>query len=146
MSFFKRFTRLAGVWIAILAIVCVAFGSAMAADAPGGALADPLADPLADRLHALGSELRCLVCQNESLADSSAPLAMDLKREIRAQMQAGQSDAQIRAFLHQRYGDFVSYQPPFNAATLLLWAGPLLLLVIGGAVVWRALRAQGAAR
>lgn len=142
MSFFKRFTRLVGAWIAKLAIVYIAFGPAMAADAPGGALVDPLAD----RLHALGSELRCLVCQNESLADSSAPLAMDLKREIRAQMQAGQSDAQIRAFLHQRYGDFVSYQPPFNAATLLLWAGPLLLLVIGGAVVWRALRAQGAAR
>ena len=126
-----------------------ATGAALAALLLGAGTAHaapPPADPDADRLHALTAELRCLVCQNESLADSSAPLAMDLKREIRAQMQAGQSDAQIRAFLHQRYGDFVSYQPPLNAATLLLWAGPLLLLVIGGAVVWRALRAQGAAR
>ena len=94
-------------------------------------------DPLADRMHQLTQDLRCLVCQNESLADSHAPLAMDLKREIRSKMEQGQSDAQIRDFLQQRYGDFVNYKPPLTASTLLLWAGPLLLLAAGGFVVWR---------
>ena len=94
-------------------------------------------DPLADRMHQLTQDLRCLVCQNESLADSHAPLAMDLKREIRSKMEQGQSDAQIRDFLQRRYGDFVNYKPPLTASTLLLWAGPLLLLAAGGFVVWR---------
>ncbi|MDO5289649.1 MAG: cytochrome c-type biogenesis protein CcmH [Pseudomonadota bacterium] len=100
------------------------------------------ADPLADRMHRLTQDLRCLVCQNESLADSHAPLAMDLKREIRSLMAQGQSDAQIRDFLTQRYGDFVNYQPPLRAGTLLLWAGPLLLLAAGGWLVWRTVRAS----
>ncbi|QTD47253.1 cytochrome c-type biogenesis protein [Ottowia testudinis] len=107
----------------------------------GTALAAP--DPLADRMHQLTQDLRCLVCQNESLADSHAPLAMDLKREIRTRMAQGESDAQIRDFLQQRYGDFVNYQPPFKASTLLLWAGPLLLLAGGGLLVWRTVRARG---
>jgi cytochrome c-type biogenesis protein CcmH len=94
---------------------------------------------------ALTSELRCLVCQNESLADSHAPLAMDLKREIRARMVAGDSNAQILDFLVQRYGDFVTYRPPVNARTGLLWLGPALLLAIGAVVVWRQTRrARGA--
>jgi cytochrome c-type biogenesis protein CcmH len=93
----------------------------------------------ADRLYLLTSELRCLVCQNESLADSNAPLAIDLKNEIRTRMAAGDSDAQIKDFLVERYGDFVTYRPPFNARTLLLWLGPLLLLAGGGVVVWRTL-------
>ncbi|MFV0679591.1 cytochrome c-type biogenesis protein [Ottowia sp.] len=88
-------------------------------------------DPWADRLHTLTQDLRCLVCQNESLADSNAPLALDLKREIRTMMEAGQSDAQIRDFLLQRYGDFVNYKPPLRASTALLWVGPLLLLLAG---------------
>jgi len=98
-----------------------------------------------DRLYRLTSELRCLVCQNESLADSNAPLAIDLKNEVRARMAAGESDAQIKKFLVDRYGNFVIYRPPFNAATLLLWLGPLLLAVIGILAVWRTMRAGGAA-
>ena len=104
-------------------------------------------DPLADRMHRLTQDLRCLVCQNESLADSHAPLAMDLKREIRGMMERGDSDVQIRGFLTQRYGDFVNYRPAFRASTLLLWLGPLLLLSAGGFIVWRTVRtrASGAA-
>ncbi|MDR0274498.1 MAG: cytochrome c-type biogenesis protein CcmH [Burkholderiaceae bacterium] len=97
-----------------------------------------------DRLYRLTSELRCLVCQNESLADSDAPLAIDLKNEVRSRMAAGESDAEIKKFLVDRYGNFVIYRPPFNAATLLLWLGPLLLAAIGILAVWRAMRANGA--
>jgi cytochrome c-type biogenesis protein CcmH len=99
----------------------------------------------ADRLHALTAELRCLVCQNESLADSNAPLALDLKREIAQRVAAGDSDAQIIDFLVERYGDFVTYRPPLRAGTLLLWLGPPALLLAGGALLWRRLReSQGA--
>jgi cytochrome c-type biogenesis protein CcmH len=99
----------------------------------------------ADRLHALTAELRCLVCQNESLADSNAPLALDLKREIAQRVAAGDSDAQIIEFLVERYGDFVTYRPPLRAGTLLLWLGPPALLLVGGALLWRRLReSQGA--
>jgi len=97
-----------------------------------------------DRLYRLTSELRCLVCQNESLADSNAPLAIDLKNEVRSRMAAGESDEQIKKFLVDRYGNFVIYRPPFNAATLLLWLGPLLLALIGIFAVWRAMRASRA--
>lgn len=100
----------------------------------------------ADRLHALTAELRCLVCQNESLADSNAPLALDLKREIAQRVAAGDSDAQIIEFLVERYGDFVTYRPPLRAGTLLLWLGPPALLLGGGLLLWRRLRdPQGAA-
>ena len=99
------------------------------------------ADELDERLHRLSSELRCLVCQNESLADSHAPLAMDLKREIRARMQAGDSDEQLRQFLVERYGDFVTYRPPLNGRTLALWLGPLVMLAGG---VWALQRSMGA--
>jgi cytochrome c-type biogenesis protein CcmH len=94
----------------------------------------------ADRLYRFTSELRCLVCQNESLADSNAPLAIDLKNVIRDRMAAGESNDDIKSFLTERYGDFVTYRPPFNSRTLLLWLGPLLLLLIGVLVVWRNLR------
>lgn len=99
-------------------------------------------DPeLQARYERLASELRCLVCQNETIKDSNAPLAADLRRELREQMQAGKSDAEIRKFLTDRYGDFVLYKPPLTARTLLLWAAPLLLLVIGlvaaGVVIMR---------
>jgi cytochrome c-type biogenesis protein CcmH len=100
----------------------------------------------ADRLHALTAELRCLVCQNESLADSNAPLALDLKREIAQRVAAGDSDAQIIEFLVERYGDFVPDRPPLRAGTLLLWLGPPALLLGGGLLLWRRLRdPQGAA-
>lgn len=87
------------------------------------------------RLHAIADELRCLVCQNESLAASRADLAEDLRREIRAQMKAGLDDRQVIAYLTERYGDFVLYRPPLKPVTYLLWSGPALFLGLG-AVVW----------
>ena len=83
------------------------------------------------RMVAISEELRCLVCQNESLAGSQADLAKDLRREIREQIQAGRSDQEILAFMVGRYGDFVRYRPPLKGATLLLWFGPFLLLIAG---------------
>lgn len=87
------------------------------------------------RFQALTRQLRCVVCQNESLADSTAPLADDLRRDIFQQMSAGKSDAQIKDWLTARYSDFVLYDPPLRSATWLLWFGPLLLLIAGGAVI-----------
>ena len=83
------------------------------------------------RLNAISSELRCLVCQNESLAGSNAELAHDLRREIRGMIQAGKSDAEIMDFMVSRYGDFVRYRPPLKGTTLLLWFGPALLFAVG---------------
>ena len=96
------------------------------------------------RLVAISSELRCLVCQNESLAGSNAELAHDLRREIRGQIQAGKSDGEIMDFMVSRYGDFVRYRPPLKGTTLLLWFGPGLLLVggIGGLIVFLRRRAR----
>ena len=91
-------------------------------------------DPaLERRFNDLTEELRCLVCQNQNLADSDAPLAHDLKKEIHAMLIAGQGDEQIKQFLVERYGDFVLYRPPFGGNTLVLWLAPALLLG-GGAV------------
>ena len=83
-----------------------------------------------DRLRHLEEELRCLVCQNQSLADSHADLANDLRREVEGLARQGKTDQEIVAFLTERYGDFVNYRPPLNHATLLLWIGPLLFLGI----------------
>jgi len=93
--------------------------------------ATPLADdPVVEqRLITIAEELRCLVCQNESLAGSRADLANDLRREVRTLIRAGKSDAEIREFLVSRYGDFVLYRPPVKPTTWLLWFGPLLLLI-----------------
>ncbi|NHC07939.1 cytochrome c-type biogenesis protein CcmH [Azonexus fungiphilus] len=89
-------------------------------------------DPVAEkRLQALSKELRCLVCQNETIADSNAELAVDLRREIRGMIRDGRSDNEILDFMVTRYGDFVLYRPPVKGITLLLWAGPILLLLIG---------------
>ena len=89
-------------------------------------------DPVVEaRLKALGDELRCLVCQNQTIADSSAPLALDLRNQIRAQVAQGRTDEQIRAYMVERYGDFVLYRPPFKATTALLWAGPFVLIALG---------------
>lgn len=89
-------------------------------------------DPVIEqRLIKLAEDLRCLVCQNESLAGSNAELAADLRREIREQMKAGQSDQEVIAYLTARYGDFVLYRPPFKPVTYLLWGAPVLFLAIG---------------
>ena len=87
------------------------------------------------RLKRLESDLRCLVCQNQTLADSNAPLAEDLRREVRSLAVAGKTDDEIRAFLVARYGDFVLYRPPVKGTTWLLWFGPFALLALG-ALVW----------
>ena len=110
-------------WLALLLALQFAL-TARANEAP------PLAqDPVVEkRMVAISAELRCLVCQNESLAGSRADLAMDLKREIRSQIQAGKSDAEIMDFMVSRYGDFVRYRPPVNPVTWLLWFGPFVLL------------------
>jgi cytochrome c-type biogenesis protein CcmH len=83
------------------------------------------------RLKHLAEELRCLVCQNQTIADSNAALAVDLRNQIRSQIAAGRDDAQIRDYMVERYGDFVLYRPPFKAKTALLWLGPALLLAFG---------------
>lgn len=87
------------------------------------------------RFQALTKQLRCVVCQNESLSDSGAPLAADLRRDVFQQMQAGKSDAEIKTWLTLRYSDYVLYDPPLRIGTWLLWFGPLLVLLLGGAVV-----------
>ncbi len=100
--------------------------------------AKPVEDPqIEQRMQALTQQLRCLVCQNETLADSRADLAEDLRKEIREQMKAGKSDQEIIAFLTQRYGDFVLYKPPVKATTYLLWFGPFVLLLGGTLLLYR---------
>lgn len=90
-------------------------------------------DPAVEaRLKQLAGELRCLVCQNQTLADSNAPLAEDLRREVRGMIVKDMSDREIVDFLVSRYGDFVLYRPPLKTTTMLLWAGPFVLLVGGG--------------
>ncbi len=100
--------------------------------------ARPVEDPqIEQRMQALTQQLRCLVCQNETLADSHADLAEDLRKEIREQMKAGKSDREIIAFLTQRYGDFVLYKPPVKATTYLLWFGPFVFLLGGTLLLYR---------
>jgi cytochrome c-type biogenesis protein CcmH len=89
------------------------------------------------RVADLAHELRCLVCQNQTLADSNAPLAVDLRNQIREQLEAGKSERDVIDFMVARYGDFVLYRPPFKASTAALWLGPFLLLALG---VWLFLR------
>jgi cytochrome c-type biogenesis protein CcmH len=92
------------------------------------------------RIRQLEEKLRCLVCQNQSLADSNAELAGDLRKQVRDQVAAGRSDEEIVAYLVQRYGDFVLYEPPFKATTALLWVGPFLLLAAGAGFLVLAVR------
>jgi cytochrome c-type biogenesis protein CcmH len=94
------------------------------------------------RFHALTSELRCVMCQNQSLADSNAQIAHDLRREVLKLMREGKSDDEVVAFLVQRYGEFVRYKPAMEPSTWLLWFGPALLLLGGGIVILRLVRAR----
>ncbi|MDO9237283.1 MAG: cytochrome c-type biogenesis protein CcmH [Aquabacterium sp.] len=100
-----------------------------------GAVRAENAAGLDEHVNRITSELRCVVCQNQSIADSQASLAVELKQEVRQQLQHGASDDQVRDFMVQRYGDFVLYRTPVNRATWLLWAGPALLLLLGAFVV-----------
>jgi len=106
-----------------------------------GVAQDMAKDPVLEkRMVGLAEELRCLVCQNESLASSHAELAEDLRREVRELMQKGMSDQEIKDYLVARYGDFVLYDPPMKSSTLLLWLGPFALLVGGLGVLVMQLR------
>ncbi len=122
--------------VALLLIICSVAFTAMARDA------QPLgSDPeIEKRLMSLSQELRCLVCQNETLADSRADLAEDLRQQIREQMKAGKSDKEIIAFLTARYGDFVLYRPRVTPVTYLLWFGPFILLLAGLTLLYRQLK------
>ena len=95
------------------------------------------------RLKNLEEELRCLVCQNQTLADSTAPLAEDLRKEVRELALQGKSDAEIKDYLVARYGDFVLYKPPIKSTTYLLWFGPFAFLLGGGLVWFVVLRRRG---
>lgn len=127
---------------ALIALVMLAMALPL-----GAREALPLADDsvLEQRAMRLAAELRCLVCQNQSLAESNAELALDLKNQVREQIRAGKSDDQIRDYMVARYGDFVLYRPPVKATTVLLWAGPFVLLVaafVGLALYLRRRREQ----
>jgi cytochrome c-type biogenesis protein CcmH len=104
--------------------------------------ARPLAeDPaLEAKVMAIAEELRCLVCQNETLAASNADLAVDLRKQIRVKLQQGQSESQIKQFMVDRYGDFVLYRPPLKSSTWLLWGGPFLLLIGAAVALWLTIR------
>ena len=117
--------------LVLLACLCVAL-PAIASDAAPAA-ADPA---LEARMTRITAELRCLVCQNQTIADSNADLAQDLRRQVREMLSKGDDDAKIIAYMTERYGDFVLYRPPVKATTLLLWFGPALMLLLGfGALV-----------
>ena len=114
----------------------LAGGSAFAVE-PGERLPDPA---LEERARALSRELRCLVCQNQSIDDSSAPLAADLRRLVRERLAAGDGDRAVKDYLVARYGDFVLLRPPVKPATWILWLAPPFLLVGGAAIAFLALR------
>ncbi len=127
----KRFLR-AGLLAGLLAVGM----PALAIDSEA-AFDDPV---LQHRYEAINRELRCLVCQNQTIADSNATLAQDLRREVREMIAAGKTDAEIREFMIERYGDFVLYRPRMTAQNFLLWAAPALLLIVGAVVVVRVVR------
>ena len=117
--------------IVLLALVLLA-SHAWAISDPSEALRDPAQEA---RAVAIGKQLRCLVCQNESIEDSGADLAHDLRNIVRQPVMAGETEEQITAWMVQRYGDFVRLKPPFKLTTLLLWGSPLVALLIGGLTV-----------
>ncbi len=98
------------------------------------------ATDLEKRVSALAEELRCLVCQNQTLAESNAPLAVDLRNQMREQLSKGASEREVREFMVARYGDFVLYKPPFKASTAALWLGPFALLLAGAVLLVRRVR------
>jgi len=122
-------------WIAFLLAACLAWPALANEAAP--AVADPV---LEARMLSITSELRCLVCQNQTIADSHAELADDLRRQVREMLVRGDTDKQIIDYMTARYGDFVLYRPPVKATTWLLWFGPGLLLVGGLAALALVLR------
>ncbi|QCO67866.1 cytochrome c-type biogenesis protein CcmH [Luteimonas yindakuii] len=131
---------LALLWTVLFAAIPLPSAHAQAAQDP-----TPLefVDPVEEkRFRGLIAELRCVMCQNQSLADSNAQIAHDLRREVLVLMRRGLGDAEIRQHLVDRYGEFVLYRPRVGAATFVLWFGPALLLLGGGVVVWRIVRSR----
>jgi cytochrome c-type biogenesis protein CcmH len=118
-------------------LVLLLLSASAFADTAKPASEDPA---LEKRVLSLSSELRCLVCQNQTLADSNAPLAVDLRNQVRDQLKSGKTEGDVREFMVARYGDFVLYRPPFKPSTALLWGGPFLLLLAGVIVLARRLR------
>ena len=128
----------------VVALLAVGFFAATAVKAvqPDEMLGDP---KLEARARALSAELRCMVCQNQSIDDSDASLAKDIRVLIRERLTKGESDEAIKSFLVSRYGDFILLRPPFKAETLLLWGGPPLILVVGAGFLAASIRRRRAA-
>src|SRR3954463_5770970 len=124
--------RLKCTFAALVLAATATAAAAQPAPAPAASGAVPTAaDPaLEARMLAITGELRCLVCQNQTIADSHADLAVDLRQEVREMLRRGQTDAQVRRYMTDRYGDFILYRPPLKASTAVLWLGPALLLAI----------------
>ena len=122
--------------IAFLLLLC-ASSFAFAQTAP-----DPALDA---RVRALSSELRCLVCQNQTVADSDSGVARDMRDQVRTQLAAGKSEAEVKTYMTDRFGDFVLYNPPFKATTVVLWAGPFAVLLLAGFLLIRRLRKSSVA-
>lgn len=118
----------------ILLFACLWVGTSTLAIEAELPIADPEQRELYDRLT---NETRCLVCQNQTIADSNAALAVDLRREIRGMVEAGQTEDEIKVFLTDRYGEFVLYRPRWSAATAVLWLAPVVLVLLGAAWLWR---------
>ena len=136
-----RCTALARVWVPVLVPVLVLVLMFASAAAPAKEAAQAAANPaLEARVMAISEELRCLVCQNQTIADSHADLAVDLRNQVRTKLAAGESERQIKDFMVERYGDFVLYRPPLKATTVLLWVGPFALLALAAFALWRAIR------
>lgn len=133
--------RLERVRLALRSLLVAALLALVPLTSVGKTAAPLAADPALElRLMRLAGELRCLVCQNQTLAESNAELAADLRNEIREQMRRGASDQNVIDYLVARYGDFVLYRPPLKASTLLLWSGPAILLLFGIGPLVRTLR------
>lgn len=137
MQLFRRASVLLLVVLATAAFVLRPAGAVE----PNEILQDP---KLEARARALSAELRCLVCQNQSIDDSNAPLARDLRLLVRERLQAGESDSDVMRFIVTRYGSFVLLRPPVDRSTALLWAAPLLILVTAVGLLWRRMRRMSA--
>lgn len=137
MTIARRLPRIA----AIIGLLLAWTGTAPAVE-PGEMLADP---QLEQRARALSAELRCLVCQNQSIDDSNAPLARDLRLLVRERLAAGDSDSAVRTFVVARYGEFVLLKPPLSARTVLLWMTPLVILAMVAWLVVSAMRRRSVA-
>lgn len=109
-------------------------------------VAQTTSDPALDaRVRALSAELRCLVCQNQTVADSESPVARDMRDQVRTQLAAGKSEAEVKSYMSDRFGDFVLYNPPFKATTVVLWAGPFAVLLFAGFLLIRRLKRSSVA-